>query len=282
MSMGDTLSQSTGELFRGLHREEDCFVMPNAWDAGSARILAAMGVRALGTTSAGLAFTRGHEDQASLLHLDDALANVQQVAGATTLPVSADFENGYAHAPGDVAANIRRVATAGAAGASIEDHSGTTEGGLYDIGLAVERIAAAAEAANTLSHPFVLTARAECYLVGTEDAFSESMKRLKAYAEAGADCVYAPGVRNRDEIKALVDDAGAPVNVLVGLSGMNATLEEMRELGVRRISTGGSLMRATLTPLVQAGRDMQTGHFPFPDDAVSETDLLDLFRAAES
>jgi len=274
----DSATLAAAERFRDLHAANGCFVMPNAWDVGSARLLAGMGFEALGSTSAGLALTRGHADQAALLPLDDTLANVAAMAHATPLPVSADFENGYADAPEQVAENIRRVAAAGAAGASIEDHTGSDARGLYEIEFAVERVAAAAEAARGLDRPFVLTARAECYLVGHEDAFRESLRRLQRFAEVGADCVYAPGVRDRDEIRVFVADAGAPVNVLVGMPGMNATLDEMRDLGVRRLSTGGSLMRATLAPLIEAAKEMQAGRFTFPDRAVPEADAVALME----
>lgn len=265
---------SAAARFKDMHDAEGCFVMPNAWDAGSARILAGMGFEALGTTSAGLAYSRGHEDSVGPMTIDHALENIGAISAAVAVPVSADYENGYAHDPEDVAANIRRAAGAGAAGASIEDFTGDRDRPLYDIGLATERIAAAAEAVRGLAHPFVLCARAECYLVKHEDAFGESMKRLQAYAAAGAGCVYSPGAQDRDQIKAFCLDAGAPVNVLVGIPGMNATLDEMRGLGVRRLSTGGSLMRATLGPLIQAAKDIQDGRFPFPDDAPPDADVV--------
>ncbi|MEQ8667034.1 MAG: isocitrate lyase/phosphoenolpyruvate mutase family protein [Rhodospirillales bacterium] len=274
--MTDHTDVSPAKRFKDLHRD-GCFIMPNAWNAGSAKILAGMGFEAIATTSAGLALTRGHGDQTADLPLDATLDNIAEISNAVSLPVSADFENGYADNPEGVAANIRQAAASGAVGASIEDHTGDEIRGLYDIVLAAERVAAAVEAASNLIHPFVVTARAECYLVGYENAFEESMKRLKAYADAGAHCVYSPGVRDRDEIRAFCSDAGAPVNVLVGMPGMNATLDEMRDLGVRRLSTGGSLMRATLAPLVQAARDMAEGRFPFPDDAVPEAEVLKLF-----
>lgn len=278
--MNDQTDASGAQRFMELHTQ-GCFVMPNAWNAGSAKILAAFGFPALGTTSAGLALSRGHGDQVSALPLEATLVNIAEIADAAALPVSADFENGYADLPEDVAANVRRAASSGAAGASIEDYSGRPDfgdrQGLYDPGLAAERIAAAVEAAENLVRPFVITARSECYLVGHERPFEESMKRLQAYAAAGAHCVYAPGVRERGEIKTMASDAGAPLNVLVGLPGMDATLSEMAGLGVRRLSVGGSLMRATLEPLLRACRDMQAGRFPFPDDAPSETDLLKLF-----
>ena len=274
--MIDHAEISPAKRFMQLHAE-GCFIMPNAWNAGSAKILAGLGFEAIATTSAGLALSRGHADQTAELPLDATLDNIVEISSAVNVPVSADFENGYADTPEGVAANVRQAAASGAVGAGIEDYTGDEIRGLYDIGLAAERVAAAVEAAAKLIHPFVVTARAECYLVGYENAFEESMRRLKAYADAGAHCVYAPGVRDRDEIRAFCEDAGAPVNVLVGMPGMDATLDEMRDLGVRRLSTGGSLMRATLTPLVQAARDMQDGRFPFPDDAVSEAEVLKLF-----
>lgn len=271
-------NRSAAEAFMELHRD-GCFVMPNAWDGGSARIISGFGFPAIATTSAGLAYSRGHADAASLLPLEDVLANVEEITSATRLPVSADFENGYADSPEAVAANIRRVAAMGAAGASIEDYTGDASQGLYDISLATERVVAAVEAAAQLVHPFVITARAECYLIGHDQPFTESLQRLQAFADAGAHCVYAPGVKDRDEIRAMVDDVSAPINVLVGLPGMNATVDEMTGLGVRRLSVGGSLMRATLNPLLQACADMQAGRFPFPDGAPSNAEVVRLFES---
>lgn len=279
--MSNDLNTAAAQRFLELH-EQGCFMMPNAWNGGSAKILAGFGFPAIGTTSAGLAYSRGHADAASLLPLDDALANIEEIASATDIPVSADFEDGYADSPEAVAANIRRVAATGAAGASIEDYTGDPTRGLYDIGEATERVAAAIEAASSLTHPFVITARSECYLTGHEQPFAESLRRLQAFADAGAPCVYAPGVKNRDEIRAMAADAGAPLNVLVGLPDMNATLDEMADLGVRRLSVGGSLMRATLNPLLRACQDMQNGQFPFPDDAPSNADVVRLLDAGSS
>lgn len=261
------------QRFLDLHRTEGCFLMPNAWDAGSAKALAQAGFDALGTTSAGLAFALGRRDQAAEIGLDAALANIRAIASATDLPVSADFENGYADEPAGVADAIRRCAAAGAAGASIEDYAGQPETALYDEGLAVERIAAAVEAARGLDRPFTLTARCEAYLIGDPEAASTSLKRLKRYAEAGADCVYAPGVRDRAEIRRQVEETGAPVNVLVGMPGMGATLEEMRALGVRRLSVGGSLARLAWRAVFEGIDDLTQGRCAYPDRAASEREI---------
>jgi len=263
--------------FQDLHRQEGCFLMPNAWDAGSAKALAAGGFPALGTTSAGLAYAMGRRDEADIIGLEAALDNIRAIASATDLPVSADFENGYGETPEAVAEAIRRCAQAGASGASIEDLPGDPARGLYAPDVAAARVAAAVDAARSLDRPFTITARAESYLVGVTDAPTDALARLKLYAHAGADCVYAPGVRDRDEIARLVQEAGAPLNVLVGIPGMGTNVEEMRTLGVRRLSIGGSLTRAAWRTVLDGIAQMQNGQFTFTDHVASDRQITEPF-----
>ncbi|MBP7624008.1 MAG: isocitrate lyase/phosphoenolpyruvate mutase family protein [Xanthomonadales bacterium] len=262
--------------FFALH-QSGTFIMPNAWDAGSAKILAAHGFKALGTTSGGFAFGLGRPDALSAVSLDEALGNIAEIAAAVDIPVSADFENGYADDPADVADNVRRCVAAGAAGCSIEDWTGDTERGFYEEDLAVERVAAAVEAAGDA---LVVTARCEALLYRHPGGFAMALQRLKRFAEVGAPCVYAPGVVDRAQIAMLAQEAGAPVNQLVGLQGAGATVDQMTELGVRRLSVGGSLMRATIGPLIAAAQEMRDdGTFTFVDDAPSGGQILKLFEA---
>lgn len=260
--------------FFKLH-ESGTFIMPNAWDAGSAKILAALGFEALGTTSGGFACGLGRQDALSEVSLEEALGNVEQIATAVDIPVSADFENGYADTPEDVAANVRRCVDAGAAGCSIEDWSGDPDRGFYDEDLAVERVAAAVEAAG---RDIVITARCEAVLHRHPDGWAMATQRLKRFAEVGAPCVYAPGVVEADQVQALVNDSGAPVNQLVALKGANATVAQMAEWGVRRLSLGSTLMRATYGPLLAAAEEMRdAGRFTFSDTAPGTGQIMKLF-----
>lgn len=262
--------------FRALH-DSGCFTMPNAWDAGSARLLASFGFPALGTTSAGLANQLGVADAAGELPLETALANVRAIAAAVDIPVSADFENGYADDPAGVAANVRRCAEAGAAGCSIEDWDGAA---FYPESLAAERVAAAVEAADALGTGFVVTARAEQMLHRGAEGLDEAAARLARFAAAGAHCVFAPGAQGADAITRLVEAAdGAPLNVLVGMTGMHARAADMEALGVRRLSVGGSLMRVALGAVVEAAEEIAEGRFDYTDGMVSDTDLQARFRA---
>ena len=188
--------------FEALHQAGDCFIMPNAWNAGSAILLEQAGFDAIATTSAGIAFSRGLADAEGILSFDDALAETAEIASAANLPLSMDSENGYAHEPEAVHSNFKRIADTGVVGASIEDYCGDPENPLYDIELAVERVQAAREALNDLEYPFVLTARAECYLYGHPDPFRESVERVNRFREVGADCLYVPGIRDIDTIRA--------------------------------------------------------------------------------
>lgn len=238
--------------FRKLH-EGGCFVMPNPWDVGSACWLQNLGFPALATTSAGLAFSLGLPDGA--VPREAVLAHVRAVVEATDVPVNADFESGYASDPDGVYQSVRRCVEAGVAGLSIEDSTGNPAAPLRELPAALERLAAARAAVDASGSGVVLTARAECFLVGHPEPLAESLRRLEAYAAAGADCLYAPGLRTREEVAAVVKAvAPRPVNVLV--SSPRFTVPELRDLGVRRISVGGALMRAAFGAFARAAREI--------------------------
>jgi 2-methylisocitrate lyase-like PEP mutase family enzyme len=235
--------EERGERFRALHEGEP-FVIPNPWDAGSARVLAGLGFRALATTSSAFAFTLGRGD--GEVTLDELAAHVAQLAAATDLPVSVDLENGYGPAPEDAATAIARAAVAGAVGGSIEDWD--PSGHLYDLDIAAERIAAAADTAGMLGFPFTLTARAENHIRGNPD-LDDTIARLRAYEKAGADVLYAPGLASAEEIRAVCDAVGRPVNVLaLG----HLTFAEIAGAGAQRVSVGGALAWAGVTAFAAA------------------------------
>ncbi len=268
-----------GAAFRELHRSDGVFIMPNAWDAGSACLLAASGFPALGTTSAGIAFSKGLPDSKMALSLDAALEVTSEIACAVNLPVSADSENGYGHDPEIVAETIARFAQAGVVGASIEDHASDYGKDLYELELGVERIKAARAAADALDFPLTLTARAECYLVGHENAFAESVKRVNAYREAGADCLYVPGVRDAETIGNLVREVDGPLNVVMGLSGKPMSVAQLADLGVKRVSIGGSLARATMGLIRRSAQEIfEKGTFGYASQQIADSDLCEFFR----
>ena len=266
-----------GRRFRRLH-ESGVFLMPNAWNAGSALLLEAAGFEAIGTTSAGIAYSLGKADAAGALSIDEALDETARIAGAVSVPVNVDAENGYGDSPEAVARCIRRCIDAGAVGAGIEDYTFDPARPLYDRALAVERIHAAREAVDASGIPFVLTARAECYLYRVPDAFAESVTRSNLYREAGADLLYTPGVRDRDEVAALVREIDGPMNFVVGKGTADYTLDELGELGIRRVSIGGSLMRATFALAERAAAEMKdTGCFSWAVDQLGPGDFDRLF-----
>jgi methylisocitrate lyase len=237
--------------FRRLH-ESGCFVIPNPWDVGSARLLAHLGFPALATTSSGLAWSLGRRD--NHVALEQALAHVRTVAASVDVPVNADFEGGFAIEPAAVGANVAAATATGIAGLSIEDSTRNTADPLFDKTLAIERVQAARRAIDDSGTGIVLTARSEGFIVGRPD-LRQTIDRLVAYAEAGADCLYAPGIRSRLEIEAVVTAVSPrPVNILVG-SGF-ATVAELRDLGVRRISVGGALARAAWTGFLEAANEI--------------------------
>jgi 2-methylisocitrate lyase-like PEP mutase family enzyme len=254
------------EAFHALHRQPKAFVIPNPWNAGSARILEALGFPALATTSSGYAFAEGLRDSAEDLTRDGVLGNARSIAAAVSLPVSADLQNGFGDAPEECARTIRLAAEAGLAGGSIEDASEDAANPIYDFELAVERVAAAAEAAR--ARHFVLTARAENFLHGRPD-LDDTIRRLQAFADAGADVLYAPGLPSLDAIRAVCASVTKPVNVLMGLSGATYSVAELEAAGVRRISVGGSMARAALGAFVRAAIEVRDeGTFTYAESAI--------------
>jgi methylisocitrate lyase len=255
--------------FRRLH-QSGCFVIPNPWDLGSARLLARLGFPALATTSSGFAWSLGRPDNG--VSLEEALAHFRAIAAGVELPVNADFEGGFAVEPAAVGANVALAAATGVAGLSIEDSTGDPSRPLFDFGLAVERVAAARAAIDAGSTGVLLTGRSEGFLVGRPD-LAETIRRLTAYAEAGAECLYAPGLRTREDIAAVVKAvAPRPVNVLVGSDV--ATVAGLAELGVRRISVGGALARAAWTGFLRAAKEIaEQGTFTSLAGAVSFADI---------
>lgn len=267
------------EAFKALHEREGAFVIPNPWDAGSARLLASLGFEALATTSAGFAFSLGRPDAEGALSLEETLGNARSIVDATPLPVAADLENGFGDLPQDCAETIRRAAEAGLVGGSIEDASGRPDDPIYEFGLSVERVRAAVQAARALPFPFTLCARAENLLHGRLD-LDDTILRLQTYAEAGADVLYAPGLRDVDEIRAVVQAlAPKPVNVLMGLAGVPLSVNQLQDLGVKRISVGSSLARAALGALQRAALEIRDqGSFGYSAQAMPFAELNDLFR----
>jgi 2-methylisocitrate lyase-like PEP mutase family enzyme len=263
--------------FKHLHDGPGIFVMPNAWDAGSARLLTQLGFPALGTTSAGLAFSRARPDAEGQLSRAEVLDNLRAIVAATDLPVSADLEAGYGEDAEEIAATFAAVVAAGAAGGSIEDATADPRHPLRDSDVAVERVRAAREAIDATGATFTLTARAECFLVGHPDPLAESIRRLRRYREAGADCLYAPGVREKAQIRTLVQEVGGSLNVLVGAPGLSVA--ELAELGVRRISVGSALTRVALGAMLQAAREIAaSGTFDGLAGAMPHAMLNDAFR----
>ncbi|MDL5598268.1 isocitrate lyase/phosphoenolpyruvate mutase family protein [Bacillus subtilis] len=245
--------------FAALHQGPDLLVLPNPWDAGSARMLAHLGFKALATTSAGLAFSLGRRDAEGAVSREEALGNARAIVEATSLPVAADLENGYGDSPEACAETLRLAAEAGLVGGSIEDASGRPDAPIYDAGLALERIQAAVEAARALPFPFTLAARAENFLHGRPD-LDDTLRRLVAYAEAGADVLYAPGLTTREQIAEVVAAvAPKPVNILVGSPALALTLDELAALGVRRVSLGSNLARVAYGAFFEAARQLH-GH----------------------
>ena len=267
--------QSTAvATFRALH-ESGCFVLPNPWDVGSAVYLQQLGFQALATTSAGFAFTQGLPDSVSAVPRDLMLAHIREVVAATPLPVSADFQNGYADEPEGVAASVRVCIATGVAGLSIEDATGDSAAPLYDFDLAAERIRAARAAIDAAGLPVVLTARCEAYLVAQPDPARVALERLVAFVEAGADCLFAPGVHEPDEIAAMVKAVSPkPVNVLVSAPNPALSLARLADLGVRRISVGSGLARVAWGAFMRAAQDIKnTGSFDGLADAASFSEI---------
>jgi 2-methylisocitrate lyase-like PEP mutase family enzyme len=265
------------ERFQALHARAGAFVIPNPWDAGTARILERLGFEALTTTSAGLAFSLGRRDGEA--GREETLANARAIVDATDLPVAADLENGFGHAPEDAAETIRLAGEAGLVGGSIEDASGDPHRPIYDLQHAVERMAAAVEAARALPFPFVLVGRAENFLHGRPD-LDDTIRRLQAYEAAGADALFAPGITAPEDIRTVCASVTKPVNVVMGLRGGTLSVDELAGLGVRRISLGSALSRAALGAVVRAATEIREhGTFRFADDALAFADANEWMSA---
>lgn len=260
--------------FRELHGNIDCFLMPNAWDAGSARILSAQGFAALGTTSAGIAFSRGLPDGAQAIGRTEMMDAVHRIALAVSVPVSADLEAGFGVRPDDVAQTVLMALQAGAVGGNIEDAGPDSPDGLYDLGLAVDRI----RAARSASPSFTLTARTDACLIGGKQALPQAIERCQAFVQAGANCVFVPGLTTAEDIGRLVAEVTAPVNVVMGLASSSLTVADLRGLGVRRISVGGSLARTCLGLVRRASRAMlEQGRFDYAEQQIPDADLCEFF-----
>jgi len=260
------------QRFESLHRRPGTFVIPNPWDAGTARILEGLGFEALTTTSAGLALTLGRSDGSRSVTREEALANARAIVEATSIPVAADLENGYGDSPEAAAETIRLAGAAGLVGGSIEDASGDPGRPIYDFRHAVERVAAAAEAAHALPFPFMLVARAEGLFRGRND-LDDTIRRLQAFEAAGADVLFAPGLATAEQIRAVCAAVTRPVNVIMGLAGAPFTVADLAAMGVKRISVGSSLSRAALGAFVRAAREIREhGTFRFAADAIPFAD----------
>ncbi|HWV70865.1 MAG TPA: isocitrate lyase/phosphoenolpyruvate mutase family protein [Pseudosphingobacterium sp.] len=274
----ENIIQSKGEAFRVFHQQAGIFVIPNPWDAGSAKALEHLGFKALATTSAGLAYSLGKPDGYASVTREEAFQNIQSIVGASNLPVSADLENGYGDDPETCAETIILAASIGLVGGSIEDATGRAEDPIYPFELAVERVRAAVEAVQKLPHPFTLTARAENLIHGRQD-IKDTIKRLEAFADAGADVLFAPGLKTYEEIETVVKAvAPRPVNVVMGLSEGNFSLNKLEELGVKRVSLGSSLVRAAYGAFFRAaGEILEKGTFSFAHDAEIYANMNKLF-----
>ncbi|WP_420548699.1 isocitrate lyase/PEP mutase family protein [Curvivirga sp.] len=270
--MANTTRDSKLETFRFLHEKPGIFVMPNPWDAGSAKILETVGFESLATTSAGYAFSQGLQDGIAGLEREDVLENAAEIVNSVSLPVSADLEDGFGPIPQDCALTIERAVDIGLVGGSIEDASGNPERPIFEFSLAVERVAAAAEIAK--KRGFVLTARAENYLNGRPD-LDNTIRRLQAFEKAGADVLFAPGLPSLEAIRIVCNSVNKPVNVVMGLSGPTFTLDELQNAGVKRVSVGGSFARAALGALYNAAKEIKTfGTFDYSRDAMPHSKVM--------
>jgi len=263
--------------FRALHERPGAFMIPNPWDAGTARLLASLGFEALATTSLGLANSLGRVDGTNGVSRAQVIENCRVIAAATDLPVNADLENGYAHEPRAAAEIIRLAAAAGISGGSIEDATGEAEKPIYDFDHAVERVQAAVEVARALPVPFMLTARAENLLHGRLD-LDDTIRRLQAFERAGADVLYAPGVRDLATIRTVVSAVSRPVNVVMSAADPDLTVAQLASVGVKRISVGGALSRLALAAFLKGAREMaDRGGFTWMRDTVPSRELKDVF-----
>jgi len=265
-----------GERFLALHQEPGVFVIPNPWDVGSAKILDGLGFKALATSSAASAMTLGQKD--GTLSREQAIAHARAIANATNLPVSADLENGFGDAPETVAETVRLAAEAGLVGCTVEDSTGNADKPIYDLKFSTQRIAAGAQMARRLGFPFMLTARAH-NLLYANPSVEETIQRLRAYEQAGADVLFAPGLPDLAAVRAVCGAVTKPFNFMVGLKGKSFSVPELTDAGVKRISLATSLYRAAMNGLVEAAREMiESGSFGFVERSVMTADLLKLMN----
>ncbi|WP_295676476.1 oxaloacetate decarboxylase [uncultured Mucilaginibacter sp.] len=275
----DNSQLTNAQAFKSLHERDGIFVVPNPWDAGSAKMLESIGFKALATTSAGLAFSLAKADGEGSVTLQETLENARRIVSAVNIPVSADLENGYGIDPEVCAETILLAARAGLAGGSIEDTTGRPEYPILPFDLSVERIKAAVNAAKSLPFPFMLTARAENLIYGRQD-LKDTVRRLEAFADAGADVLFAPGIKTPDEIALVVKAvAPRPVNVVMGLNNCNLSLTQLEDLGVKRVSLGSSLARAAYSAFINGAKEIfQHGTFDFAGNAISYAEINKLFK----
>jgi 2-methylisocitrate lyase-like PEP mutase family enzyme len=273
-----TSQADRARAFRALHERQRIFAIPNPWDAGSAKMLAGLGFEALATTSAGLAFSLGRPDGEGAVSRDEALANVRAIVDATPLPVSGDLENGFGDSPETCAQTIRMAAEAGLVGGSIEDATARPDSPIYPLSQALERVGAAVRAARMLPFPFIVSARAENFLYGIPD-LNDTIRRLEAFADAGADVLFAPGLTTLEQIGAVVRAvAPKPVNAIMGLAGRSISLAALEQVGVRRVSVGSALSRAAYGAFLRAAREIHdAGTFEFANDAIPFAEINAMF-----
>lgn len=270
--------KSKAEKFMQLHLSKEPFIMANAWNAGSAVLLEDSGFDAIGTTSNGIAFSHALPDAAAAVPFELALAETQKIAEAVKIPVSMDAENGYGDSAESVTANMLEIIATGVVGANIEDFTGNKSSPLYESGLAVDRIRAAKNAVKDIGYPFVLTARTDCFLAGYINPLHEAITRINKYREAGADCLFVPGISDIKMIKTLVKETDAPISVVMGLTGAPISVNELKDAGVARISIGGSLARATFGLIRNAAKEiLEEGTFDYSKMQISDGELCELF-----
>lgn len=266
------------QIFLSLHQQNHTFVMPNAWDAGSAKMLASAGFKAMATTSAGIAFSLGRPDSENAVSRDEMLQSIQRIVQAVSLPVSADLEAGFGRTPEVVAETIRLAMSVGIVGGNIEDFTSDKQKLLFDRALARDRIRAARLAADNFKWPFVLTARTDCYLVEHANPFAEALERAQLYCEAGADCIFVPGVKDLNTIEQLVRQIPKPLSVVVGLKGSPFSVQQLANIGVCRITIGGSLARTNYALIRKAAQEMLvSGQFSYAEEQIPDSELCEFF-----
>lgn len=279
------IQQRKAERFLARHKESGCFLMPNAWAPGSAKMLVASGFDAIGTTSAGIAFSQGKPDNVfcaldARVERDAMLAEVKAICQSISVPVNADLEGGFGDSPEDVAESITLAIQSGAVGGNIEDYTGIKDRPLYDRSLAIERIEAARRAIDESGTPFVLVARTDRFNIGTPGGLAEVIDRANAYREAGADCLFAPGASDVNTVRELVRELTGPLNVVMGLGGSSVSFAQLRDLGVRRVSIGGSLARSLYFRLQAAAQEMlEHGTFSYADEQIPQSELNHIFES---